>query len=440
MIRVLIIGYVWPEPRSSAAGLRDLNLIECLKSYGWEVWFASASQSNPHQDELEALGVRTQGLELNRSSANTWFQELNPDLVIFDRFVTEEQFGSRIRESCPNAVTVVDTQDLHSLRRFRASHLESESDQTHHLFESEDFLREMAALLRSDGALILSDYELGLLQAERLFAEDKLHLLKFIYPNAPARKPFGERAGFTTIGNFRHAPNWDAVQWLCREIWPEIRIQLPAAELFVYGSYPSREAMAFHRPDLGIHIVGQVRDHIGALETHRVSLAPLRFGAGIKGKISDSWFAGTPVVTTPIGSEGMSGEDAFAGKVCSDLSDFVKNSVILHEDPDLWTSTQKAGYKILSKHYSWTQSDHLHRYLKTLIHRREDNRRKNWIGRLLLHQSMQASKYMTRWIELKEQSSGILGRDATPRLSEPSARLSIGRAPDGTIPSPHTKS
>ena len=126
MLRILIIGKVWPEPSSTAAGRHSLDLIQSLRSAGWELHFASAAQLGPHSLDLEMQQVRSHRIELNHASFDTWLQALAPDVVIFDRFMTEEQFGWRIMENCPNALRILDTEDLHFVRKARSLTLNSQ--------------------------------------------------------------------------------------------------------------------------------------------------------------------------------------------------------------------------------------------------------------------------------------------------------------------------
>ena len=135
-------------------------------------------------------------------------------------------------------------------------------------------------------------------------------LLKRIAPLQPASQAcptladFNQRNGFAFIGNFRHAPNSDAVQWLLR-LWPHVRSRLPDATLHIYGAYPGQQHMEMHAPRKGIYMHGHVSDIGAPLRKHRVMFAPLRYGAGVKGKVLDAWAHGMPVVTTPIGAEGV---------------------------------------------------------------------------------------------------------------------------------------
>lgn len=336
-MKVLIIGYVWPEPLSSAAGLRDWNLIETFQGVGWEVIFASSSKENHFSKAIQNRGIQICPVQPNDPEFDIFIQNLKPDFVVFDRFVTEEQFGWRVQENSPETVRILDTQDLHFLRRGREKAIKSGRAENQLRVAtqfpinlpdelSEDLLREVASIYRSDCSLIISSFEIQLLKDRYRLPSDLLHLSRFQYDLPPASPSFGERMDFVTIGNFRHLPNADGIRWLYAEIWPLIRKRLPEANLFVYGAYPPKEMMALTQKKSGFHVVGSTPDQFETLKKYRVNLAALRFGAGIKGKISDGWWAGTPVVTTPIGAEGMSDDLSWGGEIAVDQEDFAQKS------------------------------------------------------------------------------------------------------------------
>src|SRR6218665_3183287 len=115
-MRALVIGYVWPEPKSSAAGTRMVELVQLLLHMGYQVTFASAAALSEHRFDLKSIGVEEKPIALNCSSFDDFVRELQPALVLFDRFFTEEQFGWRVENTCPDALRILDTEDLHSLR------------------------------------------------------------------------------------------------------------------------------------------------------------------------------------------------------------------------------------------------------------------------------------------------------------------------------------
>ena len=163
---------------------------------------------------------------------------------------------------------------------------------------------------------------------------------------------YEQRQGFMSIGNFKHAPNWDCVQYLKQTIWPLIRQQLPSAEMFVYGAYPPAKAMQLNKPADGFYIKGRADDAKLVIQAARVCLAPLRFGAGLKGKLLEAMEYGTPSVTSTIGAEGMRNELPWNGSIADQPDMFAKAAVCLHEDKLSWQEAQTRGSHILQQCYS----------------------------------------------------------------------------------------
>ena len=331
---VLIIGYVWPEPRSSAAGGHMMQIIESFLQEGWKITFSSPAGIGEHKADLSALGINEVTIELNNSSFDAFIRELAPDIVLFDRFMMEEQFGWRVEKQCPNALRVLETSDLQSLRDARQqqlkSHLKHNPEQDdfsalfapspvetfEHMADADLAQREIAAIYRSDLNLMISEYEIDLLIEQFHVPRSLLHWCPLMVNGAPTEfVPFEQRQHFLSIGNFRHAPNWDAVLWMKTHIWPLIRQQLPEAQLHIYGAYTPPKATALHNPKQGFHVLNWAEDALAVMSNARICLAPLRFGAGIKGKIADAMLCGTPNVTTPVGAEGMHGGMRWPGAI-----------------------------------------------------------------------------------------------------------------------------
>lgn len=322
MNKVLVIGYVWPEPNSSAAGYQMLAILRAYRQQGWQVTFATPAQQTNHMVDLAAEGINSKTIELNSDSFDDYLQQYQADIVHFDRFMMEEQFGWRVDKWAPDALKILDTVDIQCLRDARHQALKAKRDLAQQDLASDLAKREIAAILRCDMALIISSYEMTLLTERFNVSPDLLHHLPFMVDLTTlpkATKRFDERKHFMTIGNFRHAPNWDAVLYL-QSIWPLIRKQLPEAELHIYGSYPPLKATALNNPTTGFLIKGWAEDAYAVVEHARVSLAPLRFGAGIKGKLLDAMIVQTPSVTTSIGAEGMTVSDVpWPGAVANDM-------------------------------------------------------------------------------------------------------------------------
>ena len=175
MQKILIIGFVWPEPNSSAAGSRMIQLIESFLSEGAKITFASTASDSDFMFDVQQLGIDKVSIELNNSNFDTFVCDLNPDIVLFDRFMVEEQFGWRIAKECPNALRILDTEDLHCLRSARQIALKEEREfNTTDLF-SDTSKREVASILRCDLTLIISTYEMQILT--EIFKVDSTLLL-----------------------------------------------------------------------------------------------------------------------------------------------------------------------------------------------------------------------------------------------------------------------
>jgi glycosyltransferase involved in cell wall biosynthesis len=213
---------------------------------------------------------------------------------------------------------------------------------------------------------------------------------------------FEERQHFISIGNFRHAPNWDAVLQLKTEIWPKIRKRLPKAEMHIYGAYPPPKATQLHNAKEGFLVKGWAEDAQKVMQQARLCLAPLRFGAGIKGKLVEAMQMGTPSITTRIGAESMYGELPWNGVIADDIETFIDAAVSLYEDKESWLLMQQNGNRILQARYQAEEWEpKLINRLKLQIQLRESLRKKHFLGLMLRHHSLKSTQYMSQWIELK---------------------------------------
>ncbi|MGH2667229.1 glycosyltransferase family 4 protein [Flavobacterium sp.] len=404
---LLIIGLVWPEPESSAAGARMLQLIELFQKQGYYIVFASAAQESDFSSDLEQLGVTCQRIELNSGSFDLVVKELNPEIVLFDRYITEEQFGWRVYENCPNSLRILDTEDLHCLRLARQNAVKGNID-----FQLSDLLleptakREIASILRCDLSLIISEFEITVLTAIFKIEASLLHYLPLFYDRIEENElpGFEEREGFVFIGNFLHEPNWDAVKQLKTKIWPIIKKYLPEASMHIYGAYPPQKALEQHSLKEKFLVHGRAQKSEEVIRNAKVLLAPLRFGAGLKGKLLEAMQFGTPSVTTTIGSEGIREAADWNGFVTDDFEEFAMKSVLLYQDEILWNQSRKKGFTTLKNRFdAHLFSDVLNYKISFVLSDLEAHRKQNFIGTLLWHHSVLSTKYMSRWIEEKNK-------------------------------------
>ena len=401
-MKTLVIGKIWPEPVSSAAGTRTMNLLLALQEAGWETTFATTAQASEYSVDVEGMGISSCRIAVNDSSFDGWVSDLGPDLVIFDRYMIEEQFGWRVEKACPAALRVLDTSDLHCLREARGVQLKQGGELN---LYNEVALREVASIHRCDLTFMISEFEMGVLQEVFQIPERQLAYLPFMIDllDAPLRG-YEEREHFVMIGSYMHEPNWDAVRWCCESIWPAIRAALPEAELHVYGSYEPPKARQLNNSKKGIVISGRAENAIETVGQYRVNLAPLRFGAGQKGKLADGFVAGTPGVATPVAAESMNGDIDWGCAIESESEAFARVAVEVYSDSDVWTKVQRQGTLIAKERFSamkWKKA--FVERLDLLAKDAAVNRHRNFVGRMLRHHQHRSTEFMSRWIEAKNR-------------------------------------
>ena len=407
--KLLIIGHVWPEPKSSAAGSRMMQLIEAFLKEHYEIIFASACAKSEKAFDLSEIGIVQANIEMNHSSFDYFVNSLNPDVVLFDRFMTEEQFGWRVAEQCPNALKILDTEDLHGLRKGRQKAFKDGVEFDNSYLFNDFSKREIASIYRCDLSLIISEVEMILLKNTFNVPEALLFYLPFqldqISEKTTANLPsFDKRKDFITIGNFLHEPNYNAVLYLKETIWPEIRRQLPDAQLHIYGAYASQKVNQLHHEASGFLIKGFAENVHEVMANAKMCLAPLRFGAGLKGKLVDAMMNGTPCVMTSIAAEGVFGTLEPNGFVEDRADSFVKKTIALYQDEFLWKEKQQHGFKTLKTRFDKRNFHEV--FFNTLnetILKLQDHRNKNFTGQMLQHHALQSTKYMSKWIEEKNK-------------------------------------
>lgn len=406
LMKILIIGSTWVEPKSTAAGSRMLQLLQLFANAGYGLTYATAAADSAHSFDLSSLGIEQKTISLNDDGFDDFVSHLQPDIVLFDRFIAEEQYGWRVADQCPKALLVLDTEDLHCLRKARQTAIKEDRSMTIADLMNDVAKREIASIYRCDLTLMISKYEMKLLASTFQLPSVLLHYVPFLVEPLEADfVPYEERQDFISIGNFLHAPNWDATRYLKQTIWPLIRKELPQANLQIYGAYPSDKVWQLHDPTKGFLVKGRAEDAHQVISKAKVLLAPLRFGAGLKGKLLDAMQSGTPSVTTIIGAEGMYDADTWCGQVADQPSAFAKAAIALYTDAELWHRAQAKGVAIVNSCFQKTayEGELLDRLLflkENLPHHREAN----FTGQMLHFHQLRSTKFMSKWIALKNKS------------------------------------
>jgi len=406
---LLIIGTVWVAPKASAAGSRMMQLIEVFLQQNFHITFACAAKKSAPIFSLVTLGIEEVEIQLNDASFDDFARKLNPEIVIFDRFLTEEQFGWRIQENCPKAMTILDTEDLHCLRKTREICLQKNSIFSFDELKKQDITkREIGSILRCDVSLIISTFEMELLKTVFKIDPKILYYLPFLLNKIEDSQinnwlSFEERNHFVFIGNFFHKPNVDAVQTLKNHIWKNIRKQLPKAKLHIYGAYITTQISQLHNPKEGFIIKGFAENAEEIVTNAKIVLAPLRFGAGIKGKLTEAMLCGTPSISTQIGAEGMQQNLPWNGFISDDFEEFASKAVEFYTNQIVWKTAQENGIEIINTLYDKTKLEQP--FINNILEIQQDlenHRSQNFIGSLLQQHRLQATKYLSKWIEGKK--------------------------------------
>ena len=387
-----------------------MQLLEAFGQAGYALHFGTSAEKTEQSVDLKSMGAQIHALPLNDKLASDTIKELHPDVVIFDRFMTEEQFGWRVEEEAPGALRILNTEDLHSLRKARQLAMEADMDcDLDYWLRHDVTLRELSSILRCDLNLMISKTECewlaktGFIPAEQVlylpFMLDSINII-----NTDSYKPYSERESFCFIGYGRHVPNADAVRFTIESIWPLIRQELPEAKLEIYGKDYPTDIQGLHDPSNGIFIQGWIDEVSAAFTNARVNLAPLRYGAGLKGKIIDATRHGIPSIMTSIAAEGLFLTQEYEALIADDPNAFANKAISMYRDESLWQLSIETMQARLSdemdrkKHHQ-----RLHQHVDGLLEGLEAHRGALVLSRILRHQRNQSSRYMAKWIEAKNR-------------------------------------
>ncbi|MGB5377368.1 glycosyltransferase family 4 protein, partial [Muriicola sp.] len=206
-------------------------------------------------------------------------------------------------------------------------------------------------------------------------------------------------------GNGKHAPNTDAITYLKHEIWPMINKEVHQASLHIYGAYMPPKIKAMNNAKEGFFVHGWAENVEDIMQQARVNLVPLRYGAGLKGKLFMAVSHGTPSVTSAIGAEGTHLQH-IAPLVGTDTNDFAIKAIAVYQDGLLWNNCQLQGTEMLHKHFNKVEHETILLHtLQELQANLREHREQNFIGSMLLHHSTSSSKYLSKWISLKQEKN-----------------------------------
>lgn len=344
--RVLVVDHMVPHYDQDSGSVRMFALVSILVEIGFSVTFvpANCAAAQPYTGRLQQMGVEVLH---GTAEIGPHVAGLGPKLTlcVLSRQSVAWQFIATVRKHAPQATVVYDTVDLHFVRERRQGELGRDPG----VIEAAETTRELElALVRA------ADVTWTVTEDERQVILDEVpDATVWVVPNIhvdhPAKAEPEPRQGLLFVGGFCHEPNQDSVKHLVDDIMPLLRPALPGVRLTIVGSHPTPEVLGLACDD--VEVLGWVKELDSLFNQSLVFVAPLRFGAGMKGKIGESLSHGLPTVTSTVGAEGMglvAGEHVLLG---DDPATFAAQVIRLHEEPDLWRRLAEQGRAHIADHY-----------------------------------------------------------------------------------------
>lgn len=347
---VLVIDGQTPHPEFDSGSMRLVNAMRLLCQEGAHVvfWPIDRAYDGEATRVLQSLGIETLYAPYAASIGSLLrARGSHIDTIVACRYHVAREVLPMARKLAPDAKVVFDSVDLHFLREGRQAELTG--DASLRRLAARTRRLELDVVARSDATLVVSPAEADVLKAAVPGAQ--VHVLSNIHDVAGRGPGFTARTDIVFVGGFRHLPNADGVRWFLSEVFPHVRSRLPNVRFHCIGSGPPEDILALGSTS-GVTIHGHVPELHPFMDKVRVSVAPLRFGAGVKGKINMSLAHGQPVVTTSVGVEGMHLQHEVDVMVADDPLGFADCVVRLYEDEDLWNKLAANGLMNVERHFS----------------------------------------------------------------------------------------
>ena len=349
--RILVADYRLPRPDVSAGERATVGILEDLRAMGFHVVFLPKDMKNvsPYASMLEGRGIEVVSTESGYQSPEAFVRARGHEFGTF--YLIREDVAApilpAIRLFAPNGRIVFHAPDLYFLREGRAAELSGDPADKERAEATKE--RELAVMRASDHVVLVSSAELPVLR--QFLPSAPISVFPALYSTVvgtPAA--YENRENIVFVGGFGHTPNIDAVCWFADEVWPSIHAAMPDVEFHIVGAEaPQVVSDLAKRP--GIQFVGYVKDLDATLAFYRVSVAPLRFGAGIKGKVAAALGAGVPTVLTGIAAEGMGIVDRIHALVRDEAEAFARATVELYRDKALWSELAQNGRHLVDRRF-----------------------------------------------------------------------------------------
>lgn len=360
--KALVFDWTTPKPDKDSGSIDTVNYIRMLQSLGFKVVFCPHDEDYAHH---YTAVLQRQGVEcLYYPYTDTPQEHLQHvgasyDLVLLHRVHFAATEIDNVRTYCRKARVLFNTVDLHYIREARQAELErsKERAKTARLTRKLEFMM----MRKTSATIVISEHERAIIRRE--LPKVRVAAIPYARPVADHTAPFRDRRDILFVGNFRFAPNVDAVQHFLQDIWPRVRAALPDAEFLVVGGDMPEQLLTLHTE--GVRLLGYVEDLAALLDRCRITVAPLRFGAGIKGKIGTSLCHGVPCVATPLAAEGMALTDRVEIMLGADAEAFARAIIAIYRDQALWTQVANNGLDFCRREFSFAQA--LERFRTLLV-------------------------------------------------------------------------
>lgn len=349
--RVLVVDALTPNPDNDAGSVFTFELIRLFQAIGYKVSFWP--QEDPGFDRKLTPALQRIGVEAIYSphyrSLGDYLAKHGElfDVVFIFRHYCASKLIPVVRELAPQARLIFHPADLHFIREARAAEIDGSAKPPSALRLVQ--ANEIFCAVSSDLTIVHSHYEKDVLA---LHAPDAtVRVFPWIVDPVPRRTGFAERRHIAYLGGYSHTPNIDAVLYFAEAIWPLIRRRDPDMVFKVVGSRVPAEIAALHGRD-NIEVVGFVEDLSALFESIRILVAPIRYGAGLKGKVASALAHGVPVVATSCAAEGMALVDGEQVLVCDDPAQFAEAVLRVYDDEALWRKLSEGGQAFVEAVFS----------------------------------------------------------------------------------------
>lgn len=367
---VLYIDTLTPTPDKDSGSVDAFNHMRIFRQLGYGVTFIPAgdlSHAGKYTYALQRLGIKCVYEPYYRSAVE--YLSIHGgeyEMVVICRVNNAAYLMDWVRNYCPRARVIFNTVDLHYLRELRQAEIEQSTEKKVLAYQTRDV--EISTIKKSDYTLVISHKEKELLESEVADENIICYPLIMEIPNRQEAS-FEERRDIIFVGGFRHKPNLDAVLYFISDIWPLIQKQNAEIKCFIIGSDPPPELVNINLD--GVIVTGYVEDISEYFNRCKLSIAPLRFGAGIKGKVGRSLGYGVPVVATTIAAEGSGLVDKQDILIADDPLSFAETVLSVYQDEKMWTRLSKNGLRFFDKNYSLDAGKQFFTQLIRLVSRRQ---------------------------------------------------------------------